>query len=288
MVDTALTRLPVPLRRLLLRHSELVKFAVVGGAMFLLDTAVFVGLKSTILAPKPVTAKVISTVVATIGSYILSRQWSFRTRGGRVAHQEAVLFFVVSAIGVGVTAAPLWVSRYGLHLETPHVSRTAQEVADLVSAQIVGTILAMFFRFWAFRRFVFPDANARPRGRGDRAEFGDHSELVAAELLGDPWPLVDDPALRLSESFPPPDGAPARGRTNGRNGASGANGAHGPNGAKVDGARANAANGAKVDGARANPANGAKVDGARANLANGAKAADELAEPDATTISDRT
>ena len=37
------------------------------------------------------------------------------------------------------------------------------EIADLTSAQIIGTLLAMLFRWWAFRRYVFPDADARPR-----------------------------------------------------------------------------------------------------------------------------
>ncbi len=180
--------LPAPLRSLLFRHAELVKFAIVGGTCFVIDTGIFVGLKSTILEAKPVTAKVISTVIATVISYVLSRQWSFRTRGGRVPHFEVVLFFLVSAIGVGLTSAPLWISRYGMHLEVPHVSRLVQEIADFVSAQIIGTLIAMAFRWWAFRRFVFPEAGVRSRGRTAQEEI----DLTAAELLGDPWPFIDD------------------------------------------------------------------------------------------------
>jgi putative flippase GtrA len=202
VLDAVLTRLPRPLRDLLFRHSELVKFAVVGGAMFVVDTAIFVLLKSTLLAPKPVTAKIISTIIATIGSYALSRQWSFRTRGGRVPHFEAALFFVVSAIGVGVTAAPLWISRYGLHLEVPYVSRTAQEIADLVSAQIVGTLLATFFRFWAFRRFVFPQADVRQHSRARRAGAAEPAApeaepVVVGEMPPDPWMAAGDPGEPL-------------------------------------------------------------------------------------------
>jgi hypothetical protein len=50
-----------------------------------------------------------------------------------------------------------------LDLQVPHVSRFTMEFADLVSAQLIGTALAMAFRWWAFRRYVFPDADARPR-----------------------------------------------------------------------------------------------------------------------------
>jgi putative flippase GtrA len=202
VVATTLNMLPSPIRERLSRHAELVKFALVGGSSFIIDTAIFIGLKSTVLESKPVTAKVISTLVATIYNYVLSRQWSFRTRGGRRGHHEAMLFFLVSGIGIAVTSIPLWLSRYGFHLETPQVSRVTQEVADFVSAQIVGTLLAMAFRWWAFRRFVFPHADVRPR-HGKLAEAAataavpiaadaDPVDVTAAELLGDAWPLIDD------------------------------------------------------------------------------------------------
>jgi putative flippase GtrA len=194
VLDSALAMLPKTLADALRRHHELVKFAVVGGTTFVIDTAIFLVLKSTVLEAKPVTAKVIGTTVATVVSYVLNREWSFRTRGGRANHHEAMLFFLISAAGVVVTSVPLWVSRYGLHLETPQVSRVTQEVADLVSAQVIGTLMAMAFRWWAFRRFVFPHADARPRGTGpsedDEREL-DEIDLGAAELLGDPWPAID-------------------------------------------------------------------------------------------------
>jgi putative flippase GtrA len=48
-----------------------------------------------------------------------NREWSFRTRGGRERHHEALLFFVISGIGVAVYTAPLAVSRYVLDLKVP-------------------------------------------------------------------------------------------------------------------------------------------------------------------------
>ncbi len=36
-----------------------------------------------------------------------------------------------------------------------------ENIADFVSAYIIGNLLQMAFRFWAFRRFVFPDEFAR-------------------------------------------------------------------------------------------------------------------------------
>jgi hypothetical protein len=37
------------------------------------------------------------------------------------------------------------------------VDPVVQAVANFVSGQILGVLLAMAFRFWAFRRYVFPD-----------------------------------------------------------------------------------------------------------------------------------
>jgi len=157
VVDTVLARVPAPLRAVLLKHRELLKFAIVGGTTFVIDNGIWYLLKFTILEDKPVTAKVIAIIVATIVSYVLNREWSFRTRGGRERHHEAALFFLISGIGVGLNSLPLYVSRYVLQFEEPHVSRLVQEVADFASGSIIGMLLAMFFRFWAFKRWVFPD-----------------------------------------------------------------------------------------------------------------------------------
>lgn len=161
MVESALAAIPEPYRALAIRHRELLKFGMVGGTTWVIDTAVFLGLKSTVLESKPLTAKIIAVLVATIVSYVLNREWSFRTRGGRETHHEAMLFFVISGIGVAVYTAPLAVSRYLLDLQIPNVSSFGQEVADFVSGQILGTLVGMAFRWWAFRRFVFPDEDVR-------------------------------------------------------------------------------------------------------------------------------
>jgi len=73
----------------------------------------------------------------------------------------------------------MWVAR----VETPFT----QEVADFVSGQIIGTLFAMAFRWWAFRKFVFPHADVRPRYKDEEVD------IAAAELLGDVWPLIDEP-----------------------------------------------------------------------------------------------
>ncbi|MEW5808592.1 MAG: GtrA family protein [Actinomycetota bacterium] len=159
--DATIRRLPGPLRPYAEQHHELIKFAIVGATTFVIDSAIFFTLKLTILEPKPVTAKIIAGIVAVIASYILNREWSFRDRGGREKHHEALLFFGVSGVGVVLSMAPLWISSYVLMLRVPMVSLFTENIADFVSAYIIGNLLQMAFRFWAFRRFVFPDEFAR-------------------------------------------------------------------------------------------------------------------------------
>jgi putative flippase GtrA len=155
--DATIARLPRVVRPYAERHHELIKFAIVGATTFVIDSAIFYTLKLTILEPKPVTAKVIAGIVAVIASYILNREWSFRNRGGRERHHEALLFFAFSGVGVLLSMAPLWVSSYVLQLRVPTVSLTMENIADFISAYIIGNLLQMAFRFWAFRRWVFPD-----------------------------------------------------------------------------------------------------------------------------------
>jgi putative flippase GtrA len=182
--DATIARLPRPIRPFAERHHELIKFAIVGGTTFIIDSAIFFTLKLTILEPKPVTAKIIAGVVAVIASYILNREWSFRDRGGRERHHEALLFFGVSAVGVVLAMAPLYFSSYVLGLRVPEVTLTMENIADFVSAYVVGNLLQMAFRFWAFRRWVFPDELDRHSDKAFEASFtaGGLAEAIEDEI----------------------------------------------------------------------------------------------------------
>ncbi|WP_328613753.1 GtrA family protein [Amycolatopsis sp. NBC_00355] len=161
------------MRELLKKHRELLRFAVVGGISFVITMSVNYGLKFTVLRTHPVTALIIGVLVATIFSYVANREWSFRTRGGRERHHEAALFFLISGIALGLNALPQWFSRYVLHLQAPQLSPFGVEVADFVSGIIIGTLLGTAFRWWAFKKWVFPEEAAR-------------SVAAAAETADDP------------------------------------------------------------------------------------------------------
>lgn len=150
-------RMPTPLLSVFVRNAELLKFLTVGSIAFVATSVLFFGLKWTVLEGKPVTANVVAVLIATVLSYVLNREWAFTSRGGRERRHEAALFFLVACIGLVINQLPLAVSRYVFALQTPHVSLFAENLADFVSATIVGTLLATAFRWWAMRRFVFPN-----------------------------------------------------------------------------------------------------------------------------------
>ncbi|MBY0289579.1 MAG: GtrA family protein [Mycobacteriaceae bacterium] len=184
--DATIARLPRPIRPYFERHHELIKFAIVGATTFVIDSTVFFTLKLTVLEPKPVTAKIIAGVVAVIASYILNREWSFRDRGGRERHHEALMFFAFSGVGVLLSMAPLWFSSYVLMLRVPEVSLTVENIADFVAAYIIGNLLQMAFRFWAFRRWVFPDEFGRNPDKALEATLTDGGIAEAVEDVRDP------------------------------------------------------------------------------------------------------
>ena len=147
------------------RYREFAKFLVVGGTAWVVDAGLFTLLSHTVLDNKVLTSKIISVLVSTIVSYVLNREWSFSSRGGREIHHEALLFFLVNGIALGINLAPLAISHYLIGINLGHgYTRLTVSIADWISANIIGTGVATMFRYWAYRRFVFPHELAPAAG----------------------------------------------------------------------------------------------------------------------------
>ena len=133
---------------------ELGAFGVVGLLAYVVDVGLFNVLRFAgdpgLLEQKPLTAKVISVAVATAVSYAGNRHWTWRTRNRRRMHREITLFLVFNAVGLVIALMCLALSHYALGLTSP--------LADNISANGVGLVLATAFRFWAYRTYVFPAA----------------------------------------------------------------------------------------------------------------------------------
>jgi putative flippase GtrA len=131
---------------------ELGKFGTVGGTAFLIDLTIFNVLLGT--GSETLVAKTISTVIATTVAFLGNRFWTWRHRERRNLAREYTLFFALNAVGLGIGLACLAISHYGLGAIWPVFT---SQLADNVSGLLIGTALGTLFRFWSYRRFVFPD-----------------------------------------------------------------------------------------------------------------------------------
>ena len=146
---------------------EVSKFGTVGGIAFAVDLVIFNVLLQA--GSETLLAKTISTTIATTLAFLGNRFWTWRHRDHHHMARQYTTFFLLNAVGLGIGLACLAISHYGLGqiwpvLQTP--------LADNISGQLVGTAFGTLFRFWSYRRFVFPDAVVRetpPASPGDPA-----------------------------------------------------------------------------------------------------------------------
>jgi len=130
---------------------EVAKFGAVGLIALVVDVGLFNLLcyGASPLHGKVLTAKIVSVSVATTVAYFGNRYWTFRHRGRTSFHREYVLFFVLNAVGLAISVGILWFSHYALGLTSA--------IADNISANVIGLGLGTLFRFWSYRRWVFPE-----------------------------------------------------------------------------------------------------------------------------------
>ena len=142
-----LARLYAPFRVLI---HEIAKFGIIGMISFVID----VGLFNLLLfgggpfTDKPLTAKVVSVAVATTFAYFGNRFWTFRQRGRTNMGREYVLFFLLNGVAMLIAVGCLAFSHYVLGFTSA--------LADNISANVIGLALGTMFRFWSYRKWVFP------------------------------------------------------------------------------------------------------------------------------------
>ena len=137
-------------------RNELGKFGVIGFIAFLIDLIIFNFLRFAggegVLFDRPLTAKVLSVLVATTFAFVGNRHWTFKERSRSTIRRQYTMFFVFNVIGMVIALSCLWISHYVLGYESA--------LADNISANFVGLILGTMFRFWGYHNWVFPAQEA--------------------------------------------------------------------------------------------------------------------------------
>lgn len=150
---------PVRMTRLL---PQLIKFGAVGAVGFLVNLVVFNVMLLIVLRGVPhatLYSTVIATLVAITTNWVGNRFWAFSGQRQQDTVREGVEFFVASLAGMGIPLLCVWISHYLLGMRSP--------IADNISANGIGLILGMLFRFTVYRWWVFSPARAERR----RARF---------------------------------------------------------------------------------------------------------------------
>ena len=126
---------------------EIAKFGLVGALNYLIDVGLFNLLVTQWLHHKPLTAKALSTVVAATSSYFMNRHWTWRDRARTGLAREYSLFIALSGVALGLTLGCLAFGEYVLHEQSL--------LARNFWGNVVGVGVAMVWRFWSFKRWVF-------------------------------------------------------------------------------------------------------------------------------------
>ncbi len=126
------------------RMHEFLRFCVVGGIGFLVDSGTMELLVHAGLpAPR---ARVLSILLAMQATYLLHGTFTYRNHRGHTRRAWAT-FMGCNALGAAINYLVFLAALQIAHLPQPMLNRQL--------ALICGVAVAMWFNYWANRRFVF-------------------------------------------------------------------------------------------------------------------------------------
>ena len=131
------------------RAYEIARFLSVGGIAFVVDLGLFNLLRfgpGEVLGHKPLTAKVISVVAATLVSWLGNRLWTFSQQRTERRTRELTVFAAINIVCAAIPLLTLAFSHYTLGLTTP--------LADNV-ATVIGIAIGTVLRYLGYKRWVF-------------------------------------------------------------------------------------------------------------------------------------
>jgi len=132
-------------------------FLLVGGVVFLLDTAMYnllvfwspsQGWGAGVMHGTPLLAKLLTIAVASCLTYLGNRLWTFGDRPRPDTTRSIALFILINLLAAGLQLSCLGFSRYVLGLDSV--------LADNISGTLIGQIVSTSFRYVTYGRLVFP------------------------------------------------------------------------------------------------------------------------------------
>ena len=145
---------------------EIAKFGIVGLSALVIDIGLFNILRfygpdgQGPMFDRPISSKIVSVAVATTFAYFGNRYWTFRHRGRSNMGREYIMFFALNGVAMMIAIGCLWFSHYLMGWDSA--------LADNISANVVGLGLGTTFRFWSYRKFVFPEIPDDPEHAVER------------------------------------------------------------------------------------------------------------------------
>ena len=125
--------------------AQIVKFGIVGVIAFAIDFGVLVFL-TEVFGLNPVVSATISFIVSVIFNYLASMRYVFSHRKGMSRQREFVIFVVLSAVGLGINDALMWLG-------------TEVVTLDYRLVKLVATAVVMVWNFVTRKIFLEGDAS---------------------------------------------------------------------------------------------------------------------------------
>jgi putative flippase GtrA len=132
--------------------KEISAFGVVGVVNLFVDVGLF-NLLHFRIGLGPTTSNVVSAGIATTISYFANRHWSFSHRARTGLRREYSLFIVINVIALGISSVVIAFAYYVV---------SATDPLALNVAKVLGIGIGTVFRFWSYKRYVFPPHVADP------------------------------------------------------------------------------------------------------------------------------
>ena len=128
------------------------KFGVVGLICYGIDVGIFNILRLGVLGNEhffqgPIGAKIASVTISTLASWFGNRLWTFREHRRQNVALELLEFSAIAVVGMGISLLCLYISHYVLGYTSL--------LADNLSTNVIGLVVATAFRFLMYRFWVY-------------------------------------------------------------------------------------------------------------------------------------